>query len=103
MVGGTAGGLYRSRHIRRLFNMGGISECALHVRTVFVAVLRAGFMGVARQPRRSRACLVRGQAGLVSSTPAVLARAADSAVSRSVPFYLLLLSRRVLQSVLGGS
>ena len=45
--------------------------------------------------------MVRGAAGVVAGLLAVLAGAVDSSVSRPLSLHLLLLSRRVLQSVLG--
>ena len=67
------------------------------IRSVSLAVLRAGVVG------RFAARLVRHQPAVVAGIHAVLAGAADPAVPRRLPLHLLLLPRRLLQSVLGGS
>src|SRR5262249_7989672 len=103
MVGYAACGFYRARDVRGLFNVGGFSERALYVRSLSVAVLCTRVVGVAGQPGWSRACVVRRQAGLVPCPASVLPGPADSSVSRPLPLYLLLLPRRILQGVLGGS
>src|SRR5262249_2513979 len=58
---------------------------------------------LARAVRRLASRLVRPQARLVAGLAAVLARAPDPSFPRAVPRHLLLLPRRLLQSVLGRS
>ena len=95
VVGGAAGGLPGAGRLRRLRHLGGVSERALHLRALSVAVLLAGDL------RRRRARLVRPQAGVVAGAAAVLAGAPHPAVPRALPLHLLLLPRRLLQGVLG--
>src|SRR4051812_20671404 len=83
--------------IRRLRNLGGVSERALHVWAVFIAVL------FARGFRRSKDSVVRRETRLVAWAASVLARSDHSAIPGTLPVHLLLLSRRVLQGVLGRS
>src|SRR5262249_51049268 len=103
VVGCTARRVSWSRYVPRVFNLGGLSKRELHVRTVSVAVLRARSLGVTGQCGRSGACLVRRQARLVPRVAPVLPGPVHSSVSRTFPPDLLLLPRRVLQGVLGGS
>src|SRR3954469_3415781 len=83
--------------LRRLRDVGGIPECALHVRSLPVAVLFAGDF------RRSKDGVVWREARVVAGASAVLAGVDHSAVSGTVPLHVLLLSRRVLQGILGRS
>src|SRR4029453_9413617 len=81
--------------LRRVLYVGGVPGRALHLRSVPVAVL------LARALRRLAACVVRPEARLVACVAAVLPGPADPAVSGALPAHLLLLSRGLLQSVLG--
>ena len=85
------------RQLRRLRDVGRVPERPLHLRPVSLAVLFAGDL------RRFAKRVVRVQARLVAGAAAVFAGATDPAVSRLVPGDVLLLPRRVLQSVLGRS
>src|SRR5678809_704732 len=97
MVAPATRRFHHPRRLRRLRDMGRIPERSLHIRTIPVAVLLAGDL------RRSANGVVRREARMVAFAAPVLAGADHSAVPGSVSFYLLLLSRRVLQGVLGGS
>ena len=84
-------------HVRGLFDVGGVSGGALSVWAVLIAVLFAGGFW------RAGAQLVRTQAALVAGIYAVVAGVADPLGAGRVSLHLLLLSRGVLQSVLGRS
>src|SRR5690348_4118963 len=89
--------LHDPRRLRRLCDVGRIPKRALHLRAVPIAVLLAGAVG------RSPHGVVRRETRLVAGPAAVLAGADHPAVSRPVPLHLLLLSRRILQGLLGRS
>src|SRR5688572_32252052 len=95
MVGAAGGRLRCLVGIPRLRHLGCLSERPLRIRSLPLAVLFAA------AARRLAACLVRSAAGRVAVVRAVLAGAPDPSVSRALPRHLLLLSRRVLQGVLG--
>src|SRR5438067_2125598 len=78
-------------------DVGRVSERSLHVRPISVAILFAGDLW------RSAHVVVRRKAWVVAGVAPVFPGADHPAVSRPVSFYVLLLSRRILQSVLGGS
>ena len=82
-----------------LFDLGGVSGRALFLRrrwsALSVAVLFAGNF------RCFPICDVRHKTRVDSRLAAVVARAFDSLCTRRFSFHLLLLSRRVLQGVLG--
>ena len=69
----------------------------LHVRPVSLAVL------LARDLRRLASCVVRAQAVDLAGVAAVLAGASHPSVPRTLPRHVLLLSRRLLQGLLGRS
>src|SRR5215471_11166239 len=95
MVGGTAFRIPWSFNVSDLFDVGGVSERALLLRAVSVAVLLSRDLG------RFTARVVRAQAGLVSGNPPVFSGAAHPAVSWPLSPDLLLLPRCLLQSLLG--
>lgn len=106
VVGTAAAGLPGFLRIHRLFHVGGISplfsqwKSHLLVRgersRLSVAVFLAGnFWNFA-------ACSFRAEAGMVAIVDFFLSRAVDFVGAGRFSFYLLLLSRRVLQGVLGG-
>ena len=97
LVDSAARRLPRPLHVRRLRDVGGLPGRSLHLRTVSLAVL------FSRALRQLASQLVRPEAGGLAGVAAVLAGAADPADSRAVPLHVLLLSRRVLQSVLERS
>src|SRR5262245_64727062 len=97
VVGHAAGDVPRALGLRRVRHLGRVPERALHLRSLPVAVL------LARAIRRLAARLVRREAGRRAAVAAVLARAADPALSGPLPSHLLLLPWRVLQGVLGRS
>src|SRR6476646_1125966 len=97
MVAAANRRFFDPQRIRRLCDVGRIPKRALHVRPVSVAVLFAGDFW------RSEDGVVRGEAWMVAGAAAVFTGADHSAVSGTVPVHVLLLSRRVLQGVLGGS
>ena len=90
-------GFPRTLDLHRLRHLGGVSGRALHVRTVPLAVLFSGDL------RRFAAQLVRAATGGLARMAAVFARAADPPDPWPLPADLLLLPRRLLQGVLGGS
>src|SRR5438477_4534779 len=77
--------------------MGGVRQRELRIRAVPVADVLAAAL------RAIGACVVRrpGTAGVVAVVSALLRRGADPDLSTQLPNHLLLLPRRVLQSVLG--
>src|SRR5712692_5245843 len=95
VVGAAAAHLRRFDGLHRLFHLGGISRGALLRWTLPFPVL------LARAFRRVAAQLVWAQTGLVARWAAFFARAPDPVGARPVSPHLLLLSRRVLQIVLG--
>ena len=97
MVGSAPRGISGPLHLRRLLNMGRLPGRPLHLRTVSLAFLFTGNF------RQLTAQLVRTAAGLVARASAVFTGAAHSANPRSLPRDVLLLSRRVLQSLLERS
>src|SRR5256885_16984757 len=97
MVAAATRRFHDSRRLRCLRDMGRVSERALHVRSVSLAVLLPGDLW------RSADGMVRREARMVARSAAILAGADHSALSRTLPVHVLLLSRRVLQGVLGRS
>src|SRR4051812_35676930 len=97
MVASATRRLSHPWRVRRLRHLGRISKRALHIWPVSLALLFAGDLG--RFPAR----VAGAEAGVVARPSAVLAGAPDPSISRPVSIYLLLLSRGVLQGVLGGS
>src|SRR5688572_27326338 len=97
MVGSTGGHLPHPWSVRRLRNLGSVPEPELHLRSISLTVLRA------RAVRRLAARVVRAQARMVAGVASFLSCPADSPLPRSVPVHVLLLSRSVLQGVLGRS
>src|SRR5215204_3664677 len=95
MVAAFAADLFRLGRVCRLFDVGGVSRRALCFRELSFAVL------FTRNFRRDAARDVRRQTGVDSGMGSLLARAFDFMGARRIPIYLLLLSRRVLQGVLG--
>src|SRR3989454_4211004 len=85
----------RPRRVRRVFVVGRVPGESLPLRAVPVAVLLAG--GV----RRDGPQLVRPRAALVAGVAAVVSRVPYSLGAGRLPAYLLLLPRRLLQSLLG--
>src|SRR5215216_6780856 len=83
--------------VRGLRDLGRVSKWPLHVWPVSLAVL------LARDLRRLTTRVVRSAARLVAETAAVLTGIDHPAVPGPVSSHVLLLSRRVLQGVLGGS
>src|SRR5260370_15899593 len=94
LVAAAVGRLSCPHHIYRVCHLVGISGQPLHLRSVPVAVLFAGNLW------RLGACLVPG-ADLVAGLAGVLPGSVDPGRAGRLPPDLLLLSRRVLQSVLG--
>src|SRR5579864_6369357 len=84
-------------HLLRLCQLGGLPGKVLLLGTVPLAVLLSGIV------RRVTAQLVRAKTFLVAGVVAVFAGAFDSVGSRPISRNLLLLSWRLLQSVLGRS
>src|SRR5207249_2953074 len=78
-----------------LCDVGSVPGGALHLRALPFAVLLTGPL------RRRSSQLVRATARILAGVAPVLAGAGDSSDSGAVPADLLLLSRRLLQSVLG--
>src|SRR5215210_6047579 len=97
MVGAAGRHLHDSRRLRRLRDLGSLSEPELLVRPLPVAVLRS------RAVREFAARLVRPEAGMVARLAPIFAGAAHPSVPRPLSLHLLLLSRRVLQGLLGRS
>src|SRR6185437_3300173 len=97
MVASATRRLHDPRRIRRLRDLGGIPERSLHLRAVPLALLFAGAVG------RSADGVVRRQAGMVARAAALFTGPDHPALSRPVPRHLLLLSRRLLQGILGRS
>ncbi len=97
LVGATAARLSRIIGFYRLFDVGGVSGQELFRRQLHLAVLFAGNF------RRFATQLVRTQTWLVARLAPVLTCAFGSLGARWISRYLLLLPRRVLQSVLGRS
>ena len=97
LVASAARRLPRPLYVRRVRDVGGLSRRSLHVRPVPLPLL------LSRALRQLTSQLVRLEAGELARVAAVLAGAADPADPRPVPIHVLLLSRRVLQSVLERS
>src|SRR6185295_9945583 len=79
-----------------LFDVGGVPGDSLSVRSLSFALLFAGVV------RRSRAQLVRREARVVSGVAPVVARVDYPLGARRLSPDVLLLQRRLLQSLLGG-
>src|SRR5688572_12392957 len=97
MVVAAAADFSGAWHLHCLFHLGGVAGRTLPVRPVPLAVLRA------RVARRSGTCLVRRETVLVPSLASLLRGYADPVGSRRLSLHVLLLSRRLLQGVLGRS
>src|SRR5213078_4225331 len=82
-------------HLRDLFHLGGLARGSLYVRTLSVALLLAGTAG------GIAACLVWASAGLVADVAALFTGLVDPVGAGVVSTHLLLLSRRLLQGLLG--
>ena|SRR5688572_10914360 len=96
LVGPTDGGFYRAFHLHRVFHVGRIAGNELHVGSVSFPVLFARNLWIfAARAAGAKARLVAGMA-------AIFASVVDSLGARNVPVDVLLLSRGLLQSVLGG-
>src|SRR5262245_54530677 len=95
MVGSTGSRFRDPVVLCRLRNLGRVSERPLHLRALPLALLRP------RNLRLFAPCLVRTEAWLVARMASVLSSATDPAVPGTLPVHVLLLSRRVLQSLLG--
>src|SRR5262245_2578397 len=72
------------RRVYLVFDVGGVSERALHLRPVSVSVLLAGALW------RFAPRVVRTEARMVAGVRTVLPSAADPAVPGSLPLHLLL-------------
>ena len=95
MVVATVARFSRLNDVYHLFHMGGVSGEGLFFWQLHLAVLFAGDL------RRFTTQLVRSQARVVAGLAHFLARAISSLGSWGISPDLLLLSWRVLQSVLG--
>src|SRR5687767_9435109 len=97
MVGAAVSGGARTFNIRRLLHLGGFPRAALPLWAVSLAFLFSGtFWIVAAQ-------LVRWQTRLVAWLVDLFSGFVDSLGAGRISPHLLLLPRRVLQSVLGRS
>src|SRR5436190_17421669 len=95
VVDATVAGLFWSAHLHRLFDLGGLSGKPLLLRSVSLSVLFTGdFRCIAAQ-------LVRTETGLVAGLAFVFTGVVDSLGTGWVAADLLLLSWRLLQSLLG--
>src|SRR5689334_4161507 len=97
MVAAATRRLHDSERFRRVRHVGGVPERALHVRALSLALL------LARDLRRFAPRLVWAEAVLVAGVRSLFAGADHPALSGLVPLHLLLLSRRLLQGLLGRS
>src|SRR4051812_16856979 len=98
MVAAACGHFLRTDPLHRLRDVGGLSGKELLGRAPLpFALLLTGDI------RQLPAFVFRTEARLVAGLAALLARAADPARARVLPLHLLLLSRRLLQSLLGRS
>ena len=97
LVVATAGGLYGFFGLYRLLDLGGIPRRPLCLRQLFVAVLFAGdfWIFAARYFWRST--------GVVAGLASFFAGFPNFVGARWISFYLLLLSRCLLQGLLGRS
>src|SRR5712691_4193625 len=96
MVGAAPAGLSGTGDVRRLLDVGGVSRDVLLQGAVSLALLFAVAL-------RRAARMVWGEAALVSRLAAVVGGAVDLVGARRISLHLLLLPRRVLQSLLGRS
>src|SRR6516225_4788384 len=97
MVAFSHRGLSWLWRISRLRELGRFPEQPLHLRSLYLAVLLA--RAVWQFPARH----VWPQTKMVSRLSALFSSSADPLDTRLVPAHVLLLPRRVLQVVLGGS
>src|SRR5262245_64533364 len=97
MVGATARRLCRALGLHRVCDLGRISRRPLYVWSVRLAIL------FARAVRQLAARVVWTEAELVATLDGIFPCSPDPAVSRTLSADVLLLSRRILQSVLGRS
>src|SRR5205814_231491 len=95
LVDPAAARFYRFIDFHHLFHVGGVSGNELFLRQLRLAVLFAGTVW------QFTPQLVWTETGLVAAVASVFAGAFYSLGARWLPAYLLLLSRRLLQSVLG--
>src|SRR5438067_632030 len=93
----AGGRVRRPLDVSGLCDVGGVSVRSLHVRPVPLAVLLAGDSRVVTSQ------LVRPEARGVAGVAAVLAGPLHPADPGVLPAHVLLLPRRLLQGVLGGS
>src|SRR5206468_3518921 len=97
LVGPAAARFHRIIDFHRLLDMGRVSGKKLFLRQLRFAIL------FARAVRRFAAQLVWAETGLVAAVASIFAGAFYSLGTRWLPAHLLLLSWRLLQSVLGRS
>src|SRR5438874_4208499 len=97
LVAAAAGRLSRIVDLYCLFDLGGVSGRSLFFRQLHLPLLFAGAF------RRFAAQLVWGKTKLVAGLVNLFAGVANSLGAGRISADLLLLSRRVLQSILGGS
>src|SRR4030095_15700904 len=97
LVDTAAARFYRIIDFHRLLHLGGVSGKRLFLRQLRFAILFAGTI------RRFAAQLVWAETGLVAAVASILAGAFYPLGTRWLPAHLLLLSWRLLQSVLGRS
>ena len=97
LVGPAPADIPRSRHIHRLLHLGRVPGRSLPLRALSFALLFARDF----RPHRRRSWF--GANPAAGCPVFVTARHAHPVGSRRIPLHLLLLSRRILQSVLGRS
>src|SRR6266481_6627705 len=97
LVDPAAAGFHRIIDFHRLLHLGGVSGKRLFLRQLRFTVLFAGTV------RRFAAQLVWAETRLVAAVASIFAGAFYSLGTRWLPAHLLLLSWRLLQSVLGRS
>ena len=106
----AGGGFPRLLRLHCLFHLGGVSSVVPRKlrllvqwkrRRLFVALFLAGNFLSGTVPRAGPPRLVGRSAGLVAGVADFLAGVSDVVGAGRVPFHLLLLSRRLLQGILG--
>src|SRR5690349_6911844 len=100
LVGCPPADIFGARDVRRLFDVGGVPGRPLLFRAIPIPVL---FSLTLRRPDGRPAWLVRHpyETWLVSRLDSLVGGVMDPMGTRRVSTHLLLLSRRILQSVLG--